>query len=248
MGGLTNMALAVGASGAAGLVEYDAWEDLPSDPDDGAEALVGDVRYTALDGDWLPAWMPRSSLLTTYCWELADAAPGAAWTLGAPATKSAGQPLRINGSGTSPVALQCAPPATKGTMLLTGITNAASAASQAIYKRPWLYNAGGGTLEELLLPGPVRELQRRNPSSGALAGRPLAVEAEGVIAYGWNKSSSNGGIWIWTPTDTGAGGGAGTTLIRADSYSTGATLWRWFCSLAEVTDTSIKRCRMWSAT
>jgi hypothetical protein len=244
----------VQAAGGGGVAEYATYADLiaasPA-PDDGAEALAGDVLMRALDGVWLPSYFPRSTLLTAYSWDLADALADitgrGALSAGASATKMAGQPLRITGSGATP-ALSGVLAAEKGTMVLRGVSPSVGTGATGS-ERLWVYlmSAGNNCNVSWLGPKLSSLMTQRISGGGAYVGRACPMADPGLIALGWDFTGASGGVWLWSPDDTGAQGGAGLTAIRSELAAGGASRWWFLPSLSGTSDTDIDDCKVWSA-
>lgn len=257
MGILNGILSGGGGGGEAGVVEYETYAallaDVPAPLDDSQAIVTGQGLFTALDGVWLPAYFPRTTLLAAYSWELddtlADITGRGALTATAAATKTAGNPLNITGAGSGTRALEGVLPGEKGTVLLRGVSSSVGTGALGS-ERLWLYimSATNNCNVSWLFPKASSVMTQRISGGGSYVGRPCVMVDGGAVALGWDFSSATAGVWLWSPDDTGAQGGAGLTAIRSELASGGASRWWWLPSSSGTSDTDIDDCKVWSAT
>jgi hypothetical protein len=248
--------MVLSSGGGGGVTEYASYAALVADspaPADGAQAIVtGQGLFTALSGVWLPYYFPRATLLTAYSWDLddslADITGRGALSASAAATKAAGNPLNITGSGSTP-ALSGALAAEKGTLLMRGVSSSVGTGA-TFTERLWIYlmSAANNCNVSWLGPKASSIMTQRISGGGSYVGRQCAMVDGGAFAVGWDFSGASAGVWLWSPDDAGAQGGAGLTAIRSELAAGGASRWWWLPSLSGTSNTDIDDCKVWSAT
>jgi hypothetical protein len=230
--------LPAASASAPGLAEFSTWYELVAAlpaPDDGARALVSGVLHVARAGWWLPWDLPGTTRDAARSWGLGDSlaqiTARGAWTVNDPAavSKSAGETLRITGSGVG-IALTCTNPAGDNTWLFHSFQGLGVGAGTAA--KAWLYRGKGGYMIETLLANATDHvIQWRNPSNGALYGRPVAMTGQ-VFAIAQVTTPAGLVCRIWSPDDT-----HGASRYALDAYPSGLNESRIYRSVAGVADT-----------
>lgn len=179
------------AGDGGGIAEYDTWDDLPDDPEDGdlAALLDADIICVAQDGHWLPAPLVGSRTLTRDGLsfgldESSSDLTAAGWTVTG-ATKTAGSPLVINGTSTASM-IQAVAPARYLLRLEVDVS-----AGQG-----WLLVADNGPTRRADFQYTATEIRRANSSSTTTRG-PYTSTGPLFVLFDWTGATPV--VAWWTP-------------------------------------------------